>query len=488
MSEVSAMRNDTAFSCTLWLLAASSIAGLAGCTDHDEAIDSDEQTVVYGADNRRDVYDFEDQVWAGRAAEFTAAMIGNSTIDASNPDNIRFQAGTLREDFNVCPGERFADQITAASCSATLIAPDLVLTAGHCINSSSCSGNSFVFDYYMTSASALHAITSDDVYRCQQVVAHQLANNIDFAIARLDRPVTGRTPASVDATVAALANSTPLIVNGYGSGLPLKIDNGAQVRDARAGTQDFFVANLDTFGGNSGSGVFRSDTGKLVGILVRGETDYVRDGTCNRVNVCSDSGCSGESSTYAHRAITALCAAGPGPLCTCGDGTCDPQSGESSATCPADCGSQCGDGVCNGGETPESCPADCTRPSDDGDTCAAPLTITAQGTQTATGSTATAHDDFAGTCVGGDAPDRVYTFTLTRRTTIDARVTGFDTGLYLRTGCDTGSELVCNDDSNPPGGFGSRVRRRLEAGTYYLVVDGFGTNSGTYNLTVTFTP
>lgn len=41
----------------------------------------------------------------------------------------------------------------------------------------------------------------------------------------------------------------------------------------------------------------------------------------------------------------------------CGDGMCN--NGESSATCPQDCGSSCGDGVCNGGETSGNCPEDC---------------------------------------------------------------------------------------------------------------------------------
>jgi V8-like Glu-specific endopeptidase len=503
------------------LLGASAI--IAGCADRSEKIATTDEPVVYGNDDRQDVYAYADSAWAARAAEFTAAMMSTGAVNRSNPNDIRFNSGTLREDFGVCPDERFANQITAASCSATLIAPDLVITAGHCISSSSCSGNLFVFDYYMTSASQLHAVTSDDVYSCRQVVAHALSGGLDYAIVRLDRTVTGRAPAPVDPTAAALPVGTPLIVNGYGSGLPLKIDNGATVRDSRASSQDYFIANLDTFGGNSGSGVFRSDTGRLIGILVRGETDYVNDGSCSRVNRCTNTGCRGEDSTYAYRAIAALCAAGPNPtLCACGDGTCDGGAGETPATCPADCGSECGDGVCSGGETSSTCPEDCgtcgngacdggetsatccidcacpgdnvcnqnqcVPPPGRGDTCADPLPITASGTQTLTGTTATAQDDFAGACVGGDAPDRVYRFTLTRRTTIDARVTGYDTGLYLRNGCGTGSELACNDDATPPGGLGSRIQRALNAGTYYLVVDGYGTSAGAYTLSVAFSP
>lgn len=41
----------------------------------------------------------------------------------------------------------------------------------------------------------------------------------------------------------------------------------------------------------------------------------------------------------------------------CGNGLC--QSGETCATCAADCGNCCGNGVCQGGETCTTCPGDC---------------------------------------------------------------------------------------------------------------------------------
>jgi MYXO-CTERM domain-containing protein len=487
----------------------------SACTD--PIATSTEQPVVYGEDDRQDVYAFGDPAWAARAAEVSAALISTSDINATNPNAIQLDARTLQQELNLCAGERFADQLTAAWCSATLIAPDLVLTAGHCV--SSCSGVSFVFDYYMDDATTRHTITSDDVYACQQIVVRQVGG-ADYAVVRLDRNVVGRTPATVAEVAATVPVNTPLTVQGYPSGLPLKIDDGGWVRDAREATLDFFVANLDTFGGNSGSGVYRTDNGQLVGILVRGEADYVQDGSCIRVNVCADTGCRGEDSTYAFRAIEALCDVAPiAGLCSCGDGTCDTDDGETTATCPLDCGTACGDGTCNGDESPLTCTDDCGTcgnavcdedPGDcctdcgcdgtdvcvanacipdpgPGDRCDAPLPITPTGTQTLTGDTTHAQNDYAGSCVGGGARDRVYSFTLTSETLVDAQVTGFDTGLYLRTICDqTSTEVACNDDSTPPGGTGSRIVRILDPGTYYLVVDGFGTSAGAYTLTISF--
>jgi len=70
---------------------------------------------------------------------------------------------------------------------------------------------------------------------------------------------------------------------------------GATVRDAS--NKAWFVANLDTFGGNSGSGVYNQATKKLAGILVAGEVDYKPDTArgCYLLNLCPDNGCTGET-------------------------------------------------------------------------------------------------------------------------------------------------------------------------------------------------
>src|SRR5690606_6277117 len=57
------------------------------------------------------------------------------------------------------------------------------------------------------------------------------------------------------------------------------------------------------------------------------------------------------------------------------------------------------------------------------DTCAAPADIPAAGTQvvSATLSAVTARDDYQGTC-GGSGVDHVYSFTVTERTGLTAKV------------------------------------------------------------------
>ncbi|MFN8369647.1 MAG: S46 family peptidase [Bacteriovoracaceae bacterium] len=80
-------------------------------------------------------------------------------------------------------------------------------------------------------------------------------------------------------------------------GLPTKISDGANVRTNN--NPKYFVANLDTYGGNSGSAVFNTKTGEVEGILVRGENDYVYDSAqgCRVSNKCTNAGCRGEDVT-----------------------------------------------------------------------------------------------------------------------------------------------------------------------------------------------
>ena len=84
-------------------------------------------------------------------------------------------------------------------------------------------------------------------------------------------------------------------VIGHPVGLPAKVAGGAIVRDNTP--NPFFVANLDTYGGNSGSPVFNSRTHRVEGILVRGERDFVARGNCTVSFVCPTTGCRGEDVT-----------------------------------------------------------------------------------------------------------------------------------------------------------------------------------------------
>lgn len=204
----------------------------------------------------------------------------------------------IKNGMTFCESERFTDQPNAGMCSGFLIAHDLLVTAGHCVEVEKfCENYQWVFGFQVNpeTKKAGLGISKDDVYSCKKVISHSLSTQIgtDYALVQLDRSVKGRSPLEirVENTIEDLAG---LFVIGSPSGLPLKIAGGASVRTNSHPL--YFTANLDTFQGNSGSAVFNATTGIVEGILVRGENDFVPNVAkgCIEANKCKDNECRGE--------------------------------------------------------------------------------------------------------------------------------------------------------------------------------------------------
>jgi V8-like Glu-specific endopeptidase len=175
------------------------------------------------------------------------------------------------------------------------VGEDLVATAGHCITPSLCKDTSFIFGFHLADVTSRATdVAAKDVYRCKEIVMRQYNSTIDYALVRLDRKVVDQKPLTLAKQPAA--EGEEILVIGNPSGLPTKISAGASVRSVQG---SYFVANLDTYQGNSGSAVFRQSTGEVIGILVRGESDfkYEASKSCYKSNLCADAGCRGEDST-----------------------------------------------------------------------------------------------------------------------------------------------------------------------------------------------
>ena len=238
-----------------------------------------ERQTVYGVDNRRETFGLSG--FQAKAANATVALIGTDQLRKDGQFFV-ISAPTLADAQDLCPGQRFARQPTAAFCSGALVGPRLVVTAGHCISSMDMATTRFVFGYRMADATrVVRRIPAADVYTPTAVVARQVNATADYALVRLDRAVTGRQPLEI-ARRDILTPGLPVYLLGHPSGLPRKITGNASVTDNQSRTR--FTTNLDSFGGNSGSPIFASPSNLLVGILVEGATDYVPRGSCNVVN------------------------------------------------------------------------------------------------------------------------------------------------------------------------------------------------------------
>jgi len=301
--------------------------------------------VVYGEDGRLDWYAIEDAALKTQAHDSFAAMIpwDYLSLDEAGTPTV-YGDPTLGETYGLCADQRFRDQPTAAVCSGTLIAEDLVLTAGHCMTDlSDCAGSAWVFDYLYDAEGVRAPMTADSVYRCVDVIVRpgvDLEDDLDMAILQLDRPVTGRVPAQV-ARPPTLQRGTPVILAGFPNGIPLKVDAGGLVRSPRMAQSDYFIASVDAFSGNSGSGVLAADHA-LIGVLVSGADDYASAGSCVVVSTL-DPDEAEESVMYAYHAAEAVCARGY----------------PSVELCPESEPAICGDGFCTGHEAREGCVPDC---------------------------------------------------------------------------------------------------------------------------------
>ena len=253
--------------------------------------------VIYGEDDRLDLHEVCNDSYL-EMAKSTVALI-HSSITSDTETGIQVYSTTFGSSYDLCDEEPFYEQPIAPFCSGFLIAPNKIVTAGHCVTSQmECEEILFVFDYSLHSAdSDLNMFPNDNIYSCQELI-HRDSQTIgaDFAIIELDRDVARRKPLPLRKS-GEISVGNPLMVIGHPSGLPTKISSGASVQSLN---ESYFTADLDTYGGSSGSPIINKESKLVEGILSRGEVDYVwnNEGQCNMSNHCGDNDtCSGEDVT-----------------------------------------------------------------------------------------------------------------------------------------------------------------------------------------------
>lgn len=283
------------------LLLTLSFMGLTQCQKSDKNTSANNETdtkvsdqVIYGDDGRHDIFEILDERYLSRARSTVALVEASDLIYSGNKWHLK--GSNFRQQNNLCASEPFGDQDTAAFCSGSLVAQDTILTAGHCIkNQQDCQNTRFVFGFIVSQPNFTNQdFFPDDIYECSEIIHTQaLASGADFAVIKLSRPVVSRSPL-IRRTAATVRVNDGVYVIGHPVGLPMKITTGGNVRKINP---EFFVANLDTYGGNSGSPVFNEQTGDLEGVLVRGENDFVYQGGCQISNHCANNSCRGEDVT-----------------------------------------------------------------------------------------------------------------------------------------------------------------------------------------------
>ena len=244
--------------------------------------------LIYGNDNRSEINQYSDTDFIEKAQSVAIRVPKKRlTVDRSDANRILFPFVTLKGAMpQICEEERFTDQVSLGNCSGFLVGPKTLVTAGHCMNNAKeCADNKWVFGF----KDGTTELTSSQVYSCNKIVAQRYvydSNEVsDYAVIELDREVQGYIPLKLRKYGRVLIN-TPLVVIGHPMGLPMKATDGGVVSRMNEVERKnklksfllrshYFTANLDAYGGNSGSPVFNKKTGKVEGILVQGAEDFV---------------------------------------------------------------------------------------------------------------------------------------------------------------------------------------------------------------------
>lgn len=343
-------------------------------------------------------------------------------------------------------------------CSGSLInntalnQSPLFLTANHCLGGET--SWVFMFNYESPSCANVDGPTNQTVAN-----STRLATNVpsDFALLQLSSAVPGTYNPYFNGWNRVNTASTSSVGIHHPSGDIKKItfDNNAPGTNGwnGAGTDHWQIFNWEdgtTEGGSSGSPLF-DQNGRITGQLHGGQASCA-----NNVN-----------DYYGKLAISW---AGGGTNATRLSNWLDPVGSAPNTLDGLN-------GTGGGGGTPpanDQCPG---------------TAITALPYST-TGSTANATNNYSN-CVGATSKEVVYSLTLGACTNVTVSTCGssFDTGLGVRTGgtCPGTTQVGCNDDFASCG-TGSQLTFQAAAGTtYWIIVHGYATNSGTFSLSVTGT-
>jgi len=280
--------------------------------DHDGVIRT--ATMLFGKTDDR--FPLSEATTPERAAAaMTAVIVKNDRLITTD------HGTTLLDDpawKPLCAGEKFAGLPRPGRCSGVKIGNRLVATSAHCMrNQRQCDNTSAIFKFSDANDSGEpRVIDAAHVYRCTSIMASRRPatfgeRGADWAIFEVGR--------EIDAPSASLAPSDEVrpgvvtTVIGHPMGLPTVITRLGAVQ---ASTSQYFVANSDTFVGNSGSPVFGAHSvenglPKVLGLLTGGRYDFddqnQEDGSqCVTAKWCRDSDCLGDDVVYTNDLIAVL--------------------------------------------------------------------------------------------------------------------------------------------------------------------------------------
>lgn len=264
-----------------------------------ERIKNEDVEVIWGEDNRRDVFRLpaSDQAII-KNVESVVALFHRLDILNNNDGTSRPRGG--HGPHVLCPGQEFHTQTNRAFGSGVLVAPDIIATAAHNVLTSQGAPElhdiRLVFGFRMKNENEVdRAIPNTDIYSATEIMNHRYVEGVeDWALVRLNGTVTNRHIAPIRRT-GRIADGQALYIIGHPLGLPAKYADHAEVIE-NAQNAPLFRATLDTLTGSSGSPVFNANSHAIEGIYFSGRHPLNTVGNCVTAVVCpSLEPCPGEA-------------------------------------------------------------------------------------------------------------------------------------------------------------------------------------------------
>lgn len=229
---------------------------------------------VYGTDDREYVTSSSPKE-IQELAKSTAILVSSDLVDQGLLFT-KIKAMPIQKNFSFCPNERFSEALFTAACTGFLVAPDLLVTAGHCIQGDlDCFGKKIIFEVSSKNQSKDgYRVYSKNVFSCKEIVAQNANNDEDYALIRLERKASGRKSLRLN-TKGKITDDSKVFMLGHPLGMPLIYSKSVGI--TKNDNENLFQVPLDSFEGNSGSPVFNAKTLEVEGILVNGQSDLFFD-------------------------------------------------------------------------------------------------------------------------------------------------------------------------------------------------------------------
>lgn len=234
-------------------------------------------SAIYGDDNRIDIIYARPEIKS--MARSTVVLLNRNYYKVTDKGYAyKYPLNTHAYENDLSKKVKFADQIPQGTCTGTLISPDEIMTAVHCVNGPKLKKSFFAFDFQLNESLVTPVIhLKENVFTGIKLINRpKVSDGIVFV--KLDRPVYDRLPLGLSET--STLNTKDIFTIHYPDGLPAKFSDDAWIKNEyysyEYGTE-VFDHNLDTFHGSSGAPIFDQNTKKIVGVLMEGADDYKKN-------------------------------------------------------------------------------------------------------------------------------------------------------------------------------------------------------------------